>query len=329
MVLYLGKKLINVERNSKIMRICKLLNAKYLYKYKTKTISRFRNYYDLLKDLLNIQKFRKATINNNYKFSIMDMFLYLLEKNMKCPNVKFHNNSNENELLKITINNVKIYWPKHFNAEGIPWLYNEVFKKWYKNPSSYSHPYIKYNKYSWIIDAGVCEGFFSMLCLKKGAKKVFAIEPISDLINALKMTFKNEIKASEYQLITAALGEKNGFIGIEINNDTIWDSSCVPDNKKIEKVRMMRLDDICSKYNLRANGLIKMDIEGYEINALLGSGKLLREYKPNLAIAVYHKYENAKLCREIILKANPTYKVVFRGMYGYFYPPRPYILFAF
>lgn len=82
------------------------------------------------------------------------------------------------------------------------------------------------------------------------------------------------------------------------------------------------------QYSLGTGGLIKMDIEGYEMAALSGASKVLKEYKPSLAIAVYHELENAKKCAEIIKAANSTYKIEFRGCYGYFEPPRPYLLFA-
>jgi hypothetical protein len=64
------------------------------------------------------------------------------------------------------------------------------------------------------------------------------------------------------------------------------------------------------------------------MNALRGASVVLKELKPKLAVAVYHNLNNANECAAIIMKANPAYKIEFRGMYGYFDPPRPYMLFA-
>ena len=72
-----------------------------------------------------------------------------------------------------------------------------------------------------------------------------------------------------------------------------------------------------------------MDIEGYEMTALSGALNVLKEYKPALAVAVYHDLENARTCAALIKGANPTYKIEFRGCYGYLDPPRPYMVFAY
>jgi hypothetical protein len=96
-----------------------------------------------------------------------------------------------------------------------------------------------------------------------------------------------------------------------------------------ELVTVTTIDKVIKEQNFFGNGLIKMDIEGFEMKALEGAKNTLRTLKPALAIAVYHEYENANKCAEIIQNANPEYKIELRGCYGYFKPPRPYMLFAY
>lgn len=61
-----------------------------------------------------------------------------------------------------------------------------------------------------------------------------------------------------------------------------------------------------------------MDIEGAELNALKGGEKLIRKYKPKLAICVYHKPEDIFELPQYLLQLNPDYKFWIRK-YGQFY----------
>jgi FkbM family methyltransferase len=96
-----------------------------------------------------------------------------------------------------------------------------------------------------------------------------------------------------------------------------------------ELVTISTIDKILEKQNFFGKGMIKMDIEGFEMKALEGAKNTLKTLKPSLAIAVYHEYDNANRCAEIIQKANSEYKIELRGCYGYFKPARPYMLFAY
>lgn len=57
---------------------------------------------------------------------------------------------------------------------------------------------------------------------------------------------------------------------------------------------------------------IKMDIEGSELQALMGSENTIKKNAPKMAISVYHKLEDIWELPEIIIKYNPAYKLFFR-----------------
>lgn len=53
---------------------------------------------------------------------------------------------------------------------------------------------------------------------------------------------------------------------------------------------------------------IKMDIEGAELKALQGAEKIIRTYKPKMAISVYHKPEDIIEIPRLLLAYNPEYR---------------------
>ncbi|PYE91127.1 FkbM family methyltransferase [Rhizobium sp. PP-F2F-G38] len=55
-----------------------------------------------------------------------------------------------------------------------------------------------------------------------------------------------------------------------------------------EKVKSIRIDDFVSRNGLPRLDFIKMDIEGSEINALIGAMSTIERFRPKLAICVYH-----------------------------------------
>ena len=52
---------------------------------------------------------------------------------------------------------------------------------------------------------------------------------------------------------------------------------------------------------------IKMDLEGSELRALMGAERIIRQYKPKLAISLYHKPEDIWELPLYILSLNSEY----------------------
>lgn len=262
-----------------------------------------------------------------YTFSRHDLSLYLNERyHIQRPSIDIISQQ-DNELTLLGIGVRRIYWPTAMPYNGLSWLFGEVFAPWFGNPSSYDHPAMEIGKANWVVDAGACEGFFSLFALEQGARRVVAVEPLEPLWRALRQTFAEHTDDGRFELFEGALGEVAGTAHLRLDPLHACDASVVSAATG-QLVTLATLDALGERYNLEADGMIKMDIEGAEMDALRGATRLLREYKPKLAVAVYHGYDNANLCAEIIRAANPSYTIEFRGMYGWFSPPRPYMLIA-
>ncbi len=58
--------------------------------------------------------------------------------------------------------------------------------------------------------------------------------------------------------------------------------------------------------------LIKMDIEGYEPEALRGAKQIITEQKPKMAVCLYHRLEDFWQIPQYLKKLNPDYKLYIR-----------------
>lgn len=57
---------------------------------------------------------------------------------------------------------------------------------------------------------------------------------------------------------------------------------------------------------------MKIDIEGAEIDFLIGARKTIRDHKPSIAIAAYHQADHMRLICDEVLSLNRNYEVFFR-----------------
>ena len=133
------------------------------------------------------------------------------------------------------------------------------------------------------IDVGAYNGDIFLQFLKHSNgifDKYIAIEPDSlsynEFIKNIPIDYKEKVITF---FAGAGSKEKQVFF-----NETGGDYSKIT-NKGNKKINIITLDEICKSYEPTT---IKMDVEGYEINALRGARKTISRNLPKLAISIYH-----------------------------------------
>ncbi len=167
-------------------------------------------------------------------------------------------------------------------------------------------PDLKFKKNEIFVDAGAFDGetsvgFYEML--NNEIEKVILFEPDSG--NAEKCKNNMEKHGMPYQIINKGIWSEEKTLGFyAIGNG----GSCIVEEGD-SCVEVTRLDTA-----LKDTGatFIKMDIEGAEMEALLGGEEVIRKYRPKLAICVYHKKEDIDVIPRLLLKYNPNYKLYLR-----------------
>ena len=166
-----------------------------------------------------------------------------------------------------------------------------------------------------VIDAGAWIGDFSAYAASKGAI-AYAFEPVSRNFELLEKT----ANLNSYKLggekgviypINKGLGDKEHNLKIYINEkDSAGNSIYLTKSKIIEEISITTLDKFIEENYVNKLDFIKSDIEGGELDLLKGATNVLKKFAPKLAICSYHSPKDPALLEQIILEANPRYKVI-------------------
>lgn len=240
-----------------------------------------------------------------------------LPKLITCKSVtkKFH---------KINIEGNIFFVPtKLFRPGELEYIWAEIFTRFQDNPHCYECPGLQIQAGDFVLDAGACEGFFTLFALQKDASHIFAFEPEPKLANSLKETFKTNSKVSVIESALYSNSEKS-----VLSSGLEYGCTAKIDPNGEHKILTTSIDDFVAKYSIDRLDFIKMDIEDTEVQALQGSINTLLKLRPKLSIAVYHSYENAIQIKQFIQRHAPKYKVWFGGCYLHEKPARPYMLYA-
>ena len=134
-------------------------------------------------------------------------------------------------------------------------------------------------------------------------KKCFAFEPDKDNFEKLKKNVAAYPNISAYQLGT--YNRKNS-LHFSDGNDT---GSSIQSSGGV----IIEVDSIDNIVNGEDVSYIKMDIEGAELDSLMGAQKTILRCRPKLAICVYHKTEDLLTIPNYILSLHNDYRLYLRN----------------
>ncbi len=149
-----------------------------------------------------------------------------------------------------------------------------------------------------VFDIGANVGFYALLAsvLVRERGYVYAFEPLDRNLHFLKKHLQINDRRNVV-VFEAAVGNRSGICRFEEGSDS---STGRVFEKGSLSVRMVSLDDLYSQGKIPVPQVIKMDIEGGEVDAILGAQNLLKEFRPILFLAT-HGQEAHKSCIQLLL----------------------------
>jgi FkbM family methyltransferase len=139
------------------------------------------------------------------------------------------------------------------------------------------------------IDVGANVGVYTALAAQKQCERILAFEPHSISFNYLQKTIGKNRKGSSIDAIKIALGAKKCERVIYINPNNCGDNRIYQDTMLLnsEIVKVETLDDCCKKYGIEKIDFLKIDVQGAEMEVILGGKKTLSKSKKCIILSEF------------------------------------------
>lgn len=140
-----------------------------------------------------------------------------------------------------------------------------------------------HHNYHYFFDIGAGIGEYGMLMAEKG-KKVFLFEPLESSYRTISMNLKSN-RLTNIEAFNFGLGKENfqtSFVVNPVNTGASYallPGEHIPENFKLTKVEIRKLDDIMLDLNIDFSKpvLMKIDVEGMEEDVLKGAKNFLKQ----------------------------------------------------
>lgn len=148
-----------------------------------------------------------------------------------------------------------------------------------------------------VFDVGANAGFFTLLASRLAGEhgSVVAFEPFSGAVGYLRRHVELN-DARNVTVIEAAVSDRPGTshfaAGADMSTGRLTEAGDVA-------VSVVSLDDLCGRGEIPKPNLLKIDVEGEELNVLRGAATILAETKPTIVLET-HGYDIHTACSTLL-----------------------------
>jgi len=244
-------------------------------------------------ELLNGLKVKYKLIDTALTYTCFYYFKDIPEYNHISNNIYLNNKEHFQKVEDILKNEVdKNLYRNLIDLRLNPNKLDEFRKNFYINTENISKQYYDYINKSQIkimIEGGVCDGGSAYKFQTSFPKlnKLYGFEPFKKIYN--DNIYVDVIDKNIVNVFPLALWEEKTTL--EFKNE--GGASRVASNEDgLVKVDAISLDEFVKENNIKKVDYIKLDTEGSELNVLKGGINTLIMHRPQLAISIYHKYQD-------------------------------------
>lgn len=136
-----------------------------------------------------------------------------------------------------------------------------------------------------VIDGGAYIGDSAFIFLDYDPSCVYSFEPCSKNFDNLQKNIADKNCQDKIKPVKLGLGESKTIL--KASGEGAAFSLLSDDNSNSEQIEITTIDDYVAENNIDV-GLIKLDVEGFELETLKSSINTLKQHKPVLLISLYH-----------------------------------------